>query len=58
VKLFVSLTTCSRLRFKGSFLLGGEEDNENLDGLAGTRSGLPGILSEIDLISEEFTENK
>jgi len=43
--------------FKGSFLLGGE-DSENLDGLAGTRSGLAAILSEIDLISEEFTENR
>jgi len=54
-KLCVSLITCSRLRFNGSFLLG-DEDNENLDGLAGTRSGLPGILSEIDLSSEELTE--
>jgi hypothetical protein len=54
-KLCVSLTTCSRLRFNGSFLLG-DEDNENLDGLGCTRSGLPGILSEIDLNSEELTE--
>jgi hypothetical protein len=35
--------------FKGSFLLGGE-DNENLDGLAGARSELAEILSETDLI--------
>lgn len=30
-------------------------DNENLEGLGGTRSGVPGILSEDDLSSEEST---